>query len=142
MTGPSIVLDVPLMDDDHARLEALFGRLPATADADLPALLAEVEAETRAHFEREEGLMQAADVPVFFCHVAQHKIIMAEFAKAHDAMARNDLGALRQFIGVTLAGLVEAHIDSVDRVTAGFLKGEFAAEAFDNLRLPDPSSQR
>lgn len=87
--------------------------------------------------------MKGADVPVFFCHVAQHNMIVAEFAHAHRLAERGDLPGLRRFLGVDLAGLIEAHVDSVDRVTAGFLTGKLAASDFAGLRLPEgaPESQ-
>ena len=102
----------------------------------LRGFLGEIEAETRAHFKREERLMEGANAPVFFCHVAQHNMITAEFARGHKLAENADAPGLRRFIGVELAGLVEAHIDSVDRVTAGFLTGTFAADDFGTLRLP------
>ncbi len=136
MTPPNLVLGVALMDEDHAHLEALFERVADTADAGLPDLLATAEAETRAHFEREENLMQRAAVPVLHCHVAQHRLVLAEFASGHDAAARGDAAALRRFLGNSLPALIEAHVDSADRVTASFLRNEIAGEALSALRLP------
>jgi hemerythrin len=136
MTSRNPVLGVPLMDEDHARLEALFERVAETADAGLRALLAEAEAETRAHFDREETLMQSADVPAYHCHMAQHKQLLAEFTAAHYAAENGDMTGLRSFLGRILPVLVEAHVDSVDRVTASFLKSEANADDFSGLRLP------
>ena len=136
MAKPNIELGVPLMAVDHARLEGLFERVADTADAGLAGLRREIEAETRAHFQREEELMRSSQVPIYFCHVAQHNMILTEFARALQAEAAGDWPTLRRTLGVVLAGLIEAHVDSVDRVTASFLKGEIDAEAVAGLRLP------
>lgn len=136
MTRPNSVLGVPLMDEDHARLEALFDRTAETPDAGLPALLAEVEAETRAHFAREETLMQSAGVPVFHCHAAQHRLLLAEFARPYDAVSRGDMESLRRFLGDTLPEMIAAHVNSVDHVTASFLNGETSEQDWSGLRLP------
>lgn len=136
MTPPNAVLGVPLMDEDHARMEAIFARAAEALDADLPALLADVEAETRAHFAREEDLMQSAGVPAFHCHAAQHRLLLAEFARAHDAASRGDMKSLRTLLGHTLPGLITAHVNSVDHVAASFLKGETSEEELSGLRLP------
>ncbi len=136
MTPTQIVLGVELMDEDHAQLESLFERVANITDEGLQALLTEIEAETRAHFEREEVLMQSASVPVYHCHVAQHKLLLSEFAGAHDAMENGDMAGLRRFLERSLPALVEGHVDSVDRVTASFLKSETSAEDLSTLRMP------
>jgi hemerythrin-like metal-binding protein len=138
MSQPELVLGVPLMDEDHARLEALFASIAGTPDNGLPALFDAAEAETKAHFEREEQLMRAADFPVLFCHVAQHKMILAEFENGRRAKDASDTAELRRFLTRTLPGLVSAHVASVDRVTAGFLKGEIVPGDLAELRLDNP----
>ncbi len=137
MAEPHLVLGVPEMDDDHARLEALLARVAETSDDGLAALLDAVEEETRAHFTHEEGLMQAANFPVLFCHIAQHKMILDGIVAARGIAERGDAKGLRNYLGSILPELIEGHVASVDRVTAGFLKGEIPAEAFSNMRLPE-----
>lgn len=139
MTTPHLALGVPLMDADHAALEALFDRVAATGDARLAALFSEIEAETRAHFAREEALMRAEGLPILHCHIAQHEMILAEFHHGHAAIAAGDDTALRRFLGETLAGHIAAHVASVDAVSATFLRRETAPEALSCLRLPVPA---
>ena len=139
MTSPSLVLHVPLMDQDHARIEALLAQVPGAADQDLPRLLREIEVETVGHFDREEALMRLEGVPVLHCHIAQHRIILSALAEGHRAIEMGDMPALRRFLSVELAGAITAHIGSADRVTASFLKGEISTEDLDRLRLPDPT---
>lgn len=132
-----LVLGVPEMDADHAALEAMFETVDGTADGDLAALFAAIEAEVRAHFAREEGLIDAADLPIAHCHKTQHALLLAEFAAAGRIVEAGDPAALRRLIGTVLAELVAGHVASVDRVTAQFLTGRMGAEAFANLRLPE-----
>jgi hemerythrin-like metal-binding protein len=110
------------MDDDHDRLETLLRQAPHTADADLPRLLDELEVETRAHFAREEELMRAHSVPVLDCHMVQHRLFLAEFDAGRAAVLTRDMAALRDFLQWTLPQLFAQHVDTVDRVTAGFLR--------------------
>ncbi len=136
MAEPNLVLGVQEMDDDHARLEALLGTVHTTADGDLARLLDAVAEETRTHFAHEEALMKAAQFPVLFCHMAQHKMILDGIEAARNSASAGDTARLRRYLAETLPELIESHIGSVDRVTAGFLKGEIPAEAFTGMRLP------
>lgn len=115
-------LGVPLMDDDHALLDELMSGASGAADAELPRLLAEIEAETRAHFGREESLMREAGVPILHCHEQQHALFLAEFRRGHEAVASGNLAALREFLADFLPGLFLDHVGSVDTMTASFLR--------------------
>lgn len=131
------VLGVPLMDTDHVKLHAMFERVATTADADLAALYEAIADEVRAHFAREEVLIDAAGLPIAHCHKTQHNLLLAEFDAAAPAFAAGDPALCRRLLGEVLAGLVSGHVGSVDTVTASFLVGRLGAEAFDNLRLPE-----
>lgn len=133
---PSIPLGVPLMDADHATLEAMLARAASTADADLPALFATIEAEVIAHFGREEVLMRENAVPILHCHETQHRLLLAEIAAVRPDSAAPDLVALRRTFSV-LAELVEGHVASVDRVTSQFLGGSCSGEDVFAPRLPE-----
>ncbi len=132
---PVITLGVPLMDADHATVEAMFERVETTADADLPSLFAEIEAEVIAHFGREEALMDEAGAPVAHCHKTQHALLLSEFARARPA-ADTDGTDLRRTLA-QLAEFVAGHVASVDRVTAQFLGGNLDTAQVDRLRLPE-----
>lgn len=137
MTTGVPVLGVPEMDSEHAAIAALLAEA-ATADDDaLPALLTRAAAVTADHFAHEELMMEAAGFPVLFCHRAQHKMLMDEFGKA-DALARaGDMAGLRRQIVEVVPTLIAAHVASVDRVTARFLRGELKAGDLDNFALPE-----
>ncbi len=139
MATTHATLGVPLMDADHATLEAMFERVSTTPDSGLAVLLAAIEAEIRAHFAREEDLMRAAGLPILHCHIAQHEMLLAELRHGHASAATDDAVTLRRFLGLTLPGLVNGHIESVDAVSATFLRRETSPEALSCLRLPLPA---
>lgn len=134
---PEHPLGVKVMDDDHAALEALLRAVTDMPDEALSGALEQVSAEVAAHFLREEAEMRAHDVPVLFCHMAQHKRIMELLAAARGLAGAQDHARLRTFLTVMLPGEIEAHINSVDRMSARFMTGELAPTAGDDLRLPD-----
>lgn len=139
MTLPQTTLGNPLMDNDHARLEALMAEAAVVADGELAARLRDVEAETRAHFAREEEMMRAAQLPILHCHIAQHAMLLGAFDEGRAAAAADDMPALRRFLGEILPQLIAAHVDSVDRVSASFLAAEMSADDFAHFRLPNPA---
>ena len=137
MPQPHLPLGIPLMDEDHAALEALFADVATTADADLATLARTIVTEVTAHFGREEQLMEKAQVPILNCHRAQHAALLSEAAELLRAATTSE--ALRLVLGLHLPQLVEGHVASVDRVSSEFLRGKMAPMSFDNLRLPDPA---
>jgi len=122
MSEPSIILGIPLMDRDHAVLESLLARVTETDDTGLIHLLDEIEAETRAHFHREEEMMREYAVSVLTCHAIQHEMLVGQIRQARGSMASKDAAELRHFIGEILPALLLRHINIADRVTAGLLR--------------------
>jgi hemerythrin len=127
MTLPIDTLGVPLMDKDHAHLDAMLLRASQAGEAALPELLMEIEAETRAHFGREEELMRSVGVPILHCHIGQHENFLSQFDQGREAAARGDGAGLRRFICVVLPELFREHVGTVDRITAGFLQDNVTA---------------
>lgn len=121
MSQPAISLGVPLMDADHAALEDLLATAPETDDQHLPDLLVRVEAETRAHFQREEALMQERALAVLSCHTLQHHMYLEKFRQGHEAVRLGDMAELRRFLTEILPALLINHVNTADRVTAGML---------------------
>jgi hemerythrin-like metal-binding protein len=118
------------MDDDHAQLELLLDRVVEAKDEALPELLAEIEAEIRAHFGREEELMRARQTPILSCHVVQHEMFLSQFSHGQEAARSRDAARLRHFLGAVLPALLADHVNTVDRVTAGFLRTSDGAGGF------------
>lgn len=124
------------MDDDHARIDALLARAAGMEREGLPELLAAVRAELAAHFEREEALLRERRFPGLFCHLAQHRAILADVDRAAAARAIS----LPRLLEVVVPQLVHSHIATMDGMVASFLTGEIDAADFDGLRLPLPEA--
>ena len=88
-----------------------------------------------AHFAREENFLREKQFPGLHCHLAQHNVILAEIARddGSKSAAGMDLRRRMEFI---LPQLVLAHVTTMDRMAAAFLKGELGQADFDVLRLP------
>ena len=131
-----IDLGVPLMDEDHARIDELLDAACLTPDDGLPALCAAVTIEVRGHFQREEDFLRDRSFPGLFCHVAQHKVLLADLARAGAGRG----AVLRRQMESIIPQLIQSHVTTMDGMAAAFLKGELQASAFDILRLPSPES--
>ena len=127
MSQPQNPLGVPLMDEDHARLEAMFEAAATMDEARLPAAFAEIRDELAAHLAREEKLMQAHDVPVLPCHVELHQALMAQAEAGRRLVETGDAASLRIHLASALPHLVAQHVATADTVSAGFIKGDMSA---------------
>ena len=132
---PRIPLNAPLMDADHARVEALFDRAAGVGEGELVALAGAIRRELAAHFAVEEEMMRAAAAPALECHVAQHAMLLAQ---ADEAVRLAPSGDLRRRLAQELPALVLSHVASLDRMAARFLNGELTPDATAALRLPIP----
>lgn len=80
--------------------------------------------------------MRRADVPVLHRHEAQHRLLLGEITAARPNPGALDAAALRRTLA-QMVELVEAHVGSIDRVTAQFLRGALDPVAVSALRLPE-----
>jgi len=129
MSQPQNPLGVPLMDEDHARLEDMFEAAATMDDAGLPAAFVEIRNELAAHLAREEKLMQAHDVPVLPCHVELHQALMTQAEAGQRLVDSGDLAGLRIHLASALPHLVAQHVATADTVSAGFIKGDMSGFA-------------
>lgn len=135
MPAPRIALGVPLMDEDHARIEALLDEARTLPEAQLATFATRIHHELASHFAAEEELMRERGAPALDCHVAQHRMLLGEI-QAGVERAGADAAALRRHLGRDIAALVIAHVASIDQVAARFLNGALDAQAVASLRLP------
>ena len=122
-------LGVALMDEDHARLDAMMNDCAAASDVDLPTRYAALRAEMAAHFAREEELMRLGRTPVYACHVAQHSRILDDMDRLRDA------ATLAAYVRSDLPRDLAAHVASIDQLTARFLTGEIDPALAGRLKL-------
>jgi hemerythrin len=117
-------LGVSLMDEDHATLEAMFAAAATVPEGELASLRDTILTEIGEHFAREEDLMRRNGFPGLECHMEEHRRLVDLLWRA----AHDDAQDLRRTLSVTALETVEEHVESIDYVTALFLKGE-AVEA-------------
>jgi hemerythrin-like metal-binding protein len=134
MESPSIVLGVDLMDRDHLRLERLLDAAARSRNEHLPRLHRELTAELDAHFGREEALMRDRGVPGWYCHLTQHRMLIAEMERKGPGSRSADL---RRRLTVVARQSILAHIATMDRMAAAFLVGDLRRPDFQTLRLPE-----
>lgn len=134
-TDASLSLGVSSMDSDHATIEALFAQAPHIQDDGLPAYFDAVRTEIQEHFLREEALMRQHQVPVLFCHMAQHRRILDTLDAAEKMLRNMAWKELRAFLTHDLPGIVQAHVASIDRLSANFILGIADSALADQLRL-------
>ena len=122
-------LNVPLMDEDHAVLDAFLDNANHAQDADLPQLFEDIRREIALHFAREEQLMQKHDVPVYACHVELHAALLEQADLGRGFIEAGDMASLRIHLGSALPHLISQHIATADTVSAGFIRGDHSAFA-------------
>jgi hemerythrin-like metal-binding protein len=133
MTHSRVVrLGIELMDDDHGRIDELIDRAASSPDAEVADIYARVADELRAHFSREEELMREREVPGLDCHVAQHRFLLEQVGQ-HAALPPSDL---RRHLHAVIGQLISSHIVTLDRLAAGYMRGEIGRSDFEKLRLP------
>ncbi len=118
MNLPELPLGVAAMDDDHRALAQLFAATPNLADGELPGHLDRLLDALRAHFEREEAAMAAAQIPILHCHRGQHAALLDEAARLRQAFAGAEAPMRRHIIGFRLSHLVSDHVASADAISA------------------------
>lgn len=135
-----LTLGVSRMDDDHAVIEALFAQAPSIPDSGLPDYFQAVRQELEDHFAREEALMRQHQVPVLFCHIAQHRHILDTLGATEERLEAGAWQDVRRFLTHELPGIVLAHVASVDRLSANFILGIADPALAARLKLQEESA--
>jgi len=122
---PSVLLEIPELDEDHQRLlhrvNALLAAVASREPAVVQSALRELRSETEAHFAREETLMREAHYPGFKQHCVRHQRLLRELSTLRVALDAS--GKFR----VPLAPMnyirrwFAAHIAGDDRMVASYL---------------------
>ncbi len=82
-----LILEIPALDREHATLTAILNELAqivtqTVVDAKgrrrIPELLRQLDTDTAAHFEHEEGVMEGTGYPALAEHRREHLMLHAE----------------------------------------------------------------
>ena len=79
-----------VIDTDHEVFVAEVNAAVAASDEDFPKHFAELVEHTRAHFAREEAIMDATGFFATGIHKAEHQRVLAEVARVADRLEAGD----------------------------------------------------
>lgn len=137
MTGqankePNIELGVPELDAEHREQLIRMNRLVAAmAEAHSPSAVAE-DLESligflEAHFLSEQIVMREQAYPGYDAHQQEHDEAIALMRRLQDRFLAGDLAASEELMRA-LRGWLVGHIQSADRVLAGYLTSHGVAK--------------
>ncbi|AVR87973.1 hemerythrin domain-containing protein [Thauera aromatica] len=107
--------DLAPMDDTHREFVASYNALLAAAPEDMLAAFDTLVAQAKAHFDLENGWMEAVDFPG--CHRAEHDRVLAVMQDVRQRMARGDLFFARRLIE-ELPAWFRNHVNGMDAALA------------------------
>jgi hemerythrin len=87
------------MDDVHAEIVDVVGRMLAAPDTQLAGLLDEVEAHAGLHFGAEIKSMRETDSPARSCHIDEHAAVLHSVHRIRRQVAGVDTLAVRRLVG-------------------------------------------
>ncbi|WP_432474074.1 bacteriohemerythrin [Amphritea sp. HPY] len=127
---PQVELD--FMNTDHAaatsQINALDMLLSLVAEGDqesldtVEATLQSVYQHSVEHFSREEAEMVRVGFPAYGCHKGEHERVLEELRAILQEWQQNkDINLLQNYVRNTLPGWLQAHVETMDTVTAMFV---------------------
>jgi len=114
------LLGYPQMDAVHQEFVAILGRMDVAPDAALPALLEELAAHTRTHFEMENTWMVDSAFPPRECHIDEHAAVMQSIDDVRQLLERGDTAVCRRLVR-ELIRWFPSHADHLDSALAHWI---------------------
>jgi hemerythrin len=111
-----------VIDTDHEVFVAEINAAIAASDEDFPTHFAELVEHTRAHFAREESIMDATGFFATGIHKAEHQRVLAEVARVADRLEAGDATFARRYVAEHLPAWFRQHRDTMDLATASFAR--------------------
>lgn len=111
---------ISFMDADHVEAAALINTMAASHGPQRLHALEEFVAHCRAHFAREEELMQKVGFFALGCHQGEHQRVLAELERVQERLRGGD--AQDRYFAHTLPDWLMAHRNTMDFVTAEFAR--------------------
>jgi hemerythrin len=109
------------MDATHQEFVQQVGRLQAAPDAQLPALLDELLAHTRAHFDEENRWMRETQFPPADCHIEQHDAVLASMVDVQRLLVQEGRVDLCRSLVEALADWFPGHATHLDSALAHWM---------------------
>jgi hemerythrin-like metal-binding protein len=114
-------LGVADMDATHQEFVDLADALATAADAEFPALFAQLREHTRQHFEHEARLMRSCRFPAIGEHEGEHLRVLGELAHLATRVAGGRLTMARAYVE-GMPQWFANHLATMDAALAGCLK--------------------
>jgi len=90
-------------------------------DSEISQQLNEWLEHTKAHFSRENELMQETGFPAFPVHSEEHEMALSGMQKVVDTWLQNkDIKLLKDYVFSQWPNWFMAHVSSMDKITAEF----------------------
>lgn len=112
------------MDEHHRRFLELLSRLSEAAPAELPDLFRRFLDHLAEHFAYEEGLMEAHGFPALGEHRGEHRRVLAEAREMERSLERGRILLVRGYVRERVPEWFLLHRNTMDRITAAFLRGQ------------------
>jgi len=127
---PHVALD--FMNSDHAeattQINTLDMLLNLAAEGDQESLnkiettLQSTYQHSVEHFSREEAEMVRTGFPAYGCHKGEHERVLEELRIIlQEWLQHKDINLLQSYVRNTLQGWLQAHVETMDTVTAMFV---------------------
>jgi hemerythrin len=118
----ALKVGIDVIDTDHEVFVAEINAAVAASDEDFPTHFAELVEHTRAHFAREEALMDATGFFAAAIHKAEHQRVLAEAGRVADQLEAGDASVARSYVANHLPEWFRQHRDTMDLATASFAR--------------------
>ncbi|GAA0573252.1 hemerythrin family protein [Caenispirillum bisanense] len=115
-----LMVGVGFIDADHEEFVHQLNAAIAADDAAFPAAFAALAEHTRAHFAREEVLMDETGFFATAIHKGEHRRVLAEVEHFADHLARGNLAFVRAYVAERLPDWFLQHRNTMDQATAAF----------------------
>lgn len=121
------IVAIPSMNDTHLEDIILINKLSSAAESkdanSASAIFSELIEHTIVHFSGEEEMMQEKKFPAYQIHKAEHDRVLKELkAVGQRFNEEKDFELIKAYVDGALAPWLIQHVETLDTVTAMFLK--------------------
>jgi len=122
---PQVAMDA--MNEVHREelviVNTVHSAIIAANKAEITTLCQQWIEHTKAHFDRENSMMEKYGFPAFHCHYGEHIEALKGLESIIQQWNENkDLNALKDYVSVTWPQWYVNHISTMDTVTSIFIK--------------------
>jgi hemerythrin len=115
-----------VMDRDHCDLFAILDRFEGADEGGFLALFGELVHHLEEHFSREDELMQKYGFFAYSCHHGEHQSVLEQLRLLEKQAKAGNFQGARQFVDTGVIPWFMNHRNTMDFVTADFLRQAMA----------------